>query len=78
MNFLKSSIVAIALGLVFMACNTSEVCYECTASDPNNVGTPVSDEICQDNLSESEKAAFYASFTSQHDPSMYDISCAEK
>ena len=77
MNILKISIVASAIGAVFMACNV-DACYECTASDPNGVGTPVTDETCASELSQSDKAAFAAEFATQHDPSMYSIECADK
>lgn len=77
MNFLKIIFIAIVLGLAFAACTNNEVCYECTASDPNGVGTPVSNQTCDTELTQAEKDAFRAEFESQHNPASYTIQCSE-
>lgn len=77
MNLLKITSMALLIGAAFMACNVDE-CYECTASDPNGVGTSVTDETCASELSQSDKAAFAAEFATQHNPAMYDIDCGDK
>lgn len=76
MKYLKIFSVALVIGSGASAC-TSE-CYECTASDPNGQGTPVSDEICRNQLSSTEKTEFAAEFATQHNPAMYSISCVDK
>ena len=77
-NKLKITVVALAIGAGFMACTQQEECYECTASDMNGQAASVSDETCAESLSESEKAAFAAAFAVQHNPTLYDINCADK
>jgi len=77
-NTLKISVVALALGAAFVSCAEEETCFKCTASDPNGVGTSVSDEMCKVSLSDTDRAEFEASFRTLHNPAMYNISCADK
>jgi hypothetical protein len=76
MNYLKTFIVAAVVGLTAVSC--AEECYECTASDPNGQGTPVTEETFAQNLTGTDKTEFTASFTAQHNPAMYNITCQDK
>lgn len=80
MNFLKALIVAAIAGVSLMACTVEEnqQCFECTATDPNGQGTPVSDEVCADALTLTQQADFQTAFEAQHNPAMYDINCQLK
>ena len=77
-NKLKISVVALVIGAGFMACTQQEECYECTASDMNGQAASVSDETCAESLSTTDKAEFAAAFALQHNPTLYDINCADK
>jgi hypothetical protein len=68
MNYLKSFLVAAFVGVSAASCTVNF--YECSASDPNGQGTPVTDETCAQNLSESDKTEFAASFAAQHNPAL--------
>jgi hypothetical protein len=76
MNYLKVLATVIVTGVSVSACTTE--CYECTASDPNGQGATVSDEVCKQNLNDSDRDEFEASFSAIHNPALYNITCNDK
>lgn len=79
MKYLKILSVALSIGLLAMACEVDDGqdCYRCTASEPSGTVTPMSSDLCEDDLTQAEKDAFRATFEAQHDPSSYTITCED-
>ncbi|MBL4587093.1 MAG: hypothetical protein JKX84_08580 [Flavobacteriales bacterium] len=76
MNYLKITSIAIVIGASAVACDTSQECYVCEASDPNGVGTSVTESLCEEEeLTLQDKETFETEFTAGHDTASYDIDC---
>ena len=79
MKYLKILSVAAVIGTLAMACEVDDGqdCYRCTASEPSGTVTPVSSDLCEDDLTQAKKDAFRAAFELQHNPNSYTITCED-